>query len=252
MSKFYEIVIYTASSSKYAIPVIDKLDPLGLITHRLFRNHCKLISNEFVKDLSVIGRDLSQIIIIDNSPISYKLQPDNAIPIKSWTGDQSDKELEFLMPLLEKVSTLSDVRGHLKKKYHRPLSNETFSTLFILEKNKKDALGQKSKIPGTSRYMNKRKSYYPSTTKSCATPHSIAIMTKYSDIADIPKEKCSLKHRLISINTNIQLSKKCLLTDDIDNNTTIATNIVQHLLKRPTTIIHVTKIKRSEEHTSEL
>ena len=110
MSRFYEIVIFTASIPKYAIPIINNLDPKGLISHRLFRDSCTLISNNFVKDLSFIGRDLSKTIIIDNSPGAYMLQPNNAIPIETWLNDRSDRQLLDLIPNLEMLSIAGDIR----------------------------------------------------------------------------------------------------------------------------------------------
>ena len=37
MGELYEIVVYTASLSKYADPLLDKLDPHNTIRWRLFR-----------------------------------------------------------------------------------------------------------------------------------------------------------------------------------------------------------------------
>lgn len=65
MAKFYEIMIYTASMSEYANPVIDKLDTKGLCKVRLFRENCTSFNHYFVKDLSKLNRDLKNIIIID-------------------------------------------------------------------------------------------------------------------------------------------------------------------------------------------
>ena len=45
MSKLYEIVIFTASLSKYANPLLDKLDSKKLCSFRLFREHCSFINN---------------------------------------------------------------------------------------------------------------------------------------------------------------------------------------------------------------
>eukprot|EP00826_Nyctotherus_ovalis_P008392 TRINITY_DN12171_c0_g2_i1.p1 TRINITY_DN12171_c0_g2~~TRINITY_DN12171_c0_g2_i1.p1 ORF type:complete len:306 (-),score=38.02 TRINITY_DN12171_c0_g2_i1:160-1077(-) len=115
MSKLYELVLYTASLSMYAIPLMEKLDPNKLISHHLFRNHCSLLSNTFVKDLSLLGRQLERTIIIDNTPSSYMLQPDNAVSVKTWVGDPLDKELIELIPLLETLSRCKDVRKHLSK-----------------------------------------------------------------------------------------------------------------------------------------
>lgn len=115
----YEIVIYTASVAKYAIPLIRQLDPSGLVSHSLFRNHCSVLSNIIVKDLSLLGRDLSKVIIIDNSPSAYMLQPHNAIPIETWTGNQLDKSLMDLVPMLEKLSGVGDVREEIQRVYGR-------------------------------------------------------------------------------------------------------------------------------------
>lgn len=67
MSKIYEIVIFTASLSKYANPLLDILDQNGYCSHRLFREHCTMINNVFVKDLKKLNRDLKDIIIVDVS-----------------------------------------------------------------------------------------------------------------------------------------------------------------------------------------
>ena len=48
-AEHYELVIFTASLSKYADPVIDKLDRFKVISHRLFREACVNIKGNFVK-----------------------------------------------------------------------------------------------------------------------------------------------------------------------------------------------------------
>jgi CTD small phosphatase-like protein 2 len=52
-----------------------------------------LASGGFVKDLSVINRDLSKVVLVDNSLNSFQLQPNNGIPMKSWFDDPEDAEL---------------------------------------------------------------------------------------------------------------------------------------------------------------
>jgi len=100
-AKLYELVIFTASLSEYANPVIDTLDKKGLIKHRLFRESCVFHENQvYVKDLSRLGRNIKDCIIIDNSPFSYLFDPNNAIGCTSWFGDESDTELRDLLPVL--------------------------------------------------------------------------------------------------------------------------------------------------------
>jgi CTD small phosphatase-like protein 2 len=67
MSKYYEIIIFTAAMQDYANWVIDNIDPSNeMIKHRFFRQHTINNENVHIKDLSRIGRDLSKMIIIDN------------------------------------------------------------------------------------------------------------------------------------------------------------------------------------------
>ena len=75
LAPFYEMIIYTASLSKYADPLMDMLNPKGLCTGRLFREHCTFYNGIFVKDLSKIDRDPKDVMILDNSPNSYLFQP---------------------------------------------------------------------------------------------------------------------------------------------------------------------------------
>lgn len=121
MSKYYEVVLYTASLSNYADPLMDILDADKSCTARLFREHCTLTNGVYVKDLTLLGRDISQVIIVDNSPNSYKLQPENAIPCTTWYDDLNDTELYDLTPLLIELSkpSVKDVTQILRK-IHSP------------------------------------------------------------------------------------------------------------------------------------
>jgi len=86
------------------------MDPKGWSTGRLFREHCSFINGVFVKDMSQIGRDMKDVIIIDNSPTSYMLQPECALPILSWYNDMNDRYLYQYINLLIEMSKLNDVR----------------------------------------------------------------------------------------------------------------------------------------------
>lgn len=66
-------------SLQYADPVADLLDQWGVFRSRLFRESCVFHRGNYVKDLSRLGRELSKVIIIDNSPASYIFHPENAV-----------------------------------------------------------------------------------------------------------------------------------------------------------------------------
>ncbi|KAG9887788.1 NIF-domain-containing protein, partial [Aureobasidium melanogenum] len=111
VGELYEVVVFTASVSKYGDPLLDQLDIHGVVHHRLFRESCYNHQGNYVKDLSQVGRDLKETIIIDNSPTSYIFHPQHAVPISSWFSDAHDNELLDLIPVLEDLAgpQVSDV-----------------------------------------------------------------------------------------------------------------------------------------------
>jgi RNA polymerase II subunit A small phosphatase-like protein len=81
----------------------------------LFREHCTYHNNTFVKDLTRLGRDMRDVIIIDNSPMSYQFQPENAIPSISWYEDKNDTQLLDWIPMLKQMAEVDDVRPFLSQ-----------------------------------------------------------------------------------------------------------------------------------------
>ena len=76
MSKLFEIVAFSASDESYADVVLDEIDPgHDYIRHRLYRRNCiQIHDNIFAKDLRIVNRDLSSMILVDNAPYSYIYQ----------------------------------------------------------------------------------------------------------------------------------------------------------------------------------
>lgn len=136
---WYDIIIYTASLREYSEPIITQLEELSGVRfiHKLYRKDCKAAQSGYIKPLDYITEmfvqpDLASshpssdlgggkrksnkfiskesMIIIDNMPVSFKEDVNNGIQIKSWYGDPRDIELLKLLPLLEGLKNVADVR----------------------------------------------------------------------------------------------------------------------------------------------
>jgi len=62
-----------------------------------------------------VGRALKDIIILDNNPLEYSLHQYNGFPIKILFEDKNEDELLKIIPILEFLSYVLDVRDSIKK-----------------------------------------------------------------------------------------------------------------------------------------
>ena len=117
INNYYELIVFTAATQDYADPIINAIEQKGTkFAYRLYRMHTTIRGNDFVKDLSKLGRDLSRIIIVDNMEQNYKLQPYNGITIRPfWGKDTNDMALYDLLHILIKIVKLDmDVRDGIR------------------------------------------------------------------------------------------------------------------------------------------
>ncbi|OHS98916.1 NLI interacting factor-like phosphatase family protein [Tritrichomonas foetus] len=102
VKEMFDIYIFTASDKKYANQVIDLIDDQIPHNHRFFRDDCTCMSGYFVKDLLKIGRDLNEILLVDDTEGCAMKQPNNLLRVTPWFGNQDDNELQTrLLPLLK-------------------------------------------------------------------------------------------------------------------------------------------------------
>jgi Dullard-like phosphatase family protein len=108
VKEYYEIIIFTAATQTYADPILDVIEVIKgkYFNYRLYREHCSIVNNVIVKDISLIGRNIKHIIIVDNMQQNFKLQKNNGILISSFWGDDiNDKALLHLGRILVTIAT---------------------------------------------------------------------------------------------------------------------------------------------------
>ncbi|CAO2817060.1 unnamed protein product [Amaranthus hypochondriacus] len=123
LSEFADLILFTAGLEGYARPLVDRIDAGNRFSRRLYRP--STISTEYrdhVKDLTCISQDLCRVVIVDNNPFSFLLQPLNGIPCVPFSAGQpqDDQLLEVLLPFLKQLSVQDDVRPILYNKFHMP------------------------------------------------------------------------------------------------------------------------------------
>lgn len=68
-----------------------------------------ILTRRCMRLMQRMGRDARKCIIVDNSPASYLLQPENAIGISSWFDSPHDQQLLLMLPWLHRLSREDDV-----------------------------------------------------------------------------------------------------------------------------------------------
>ena len=124
----YNLVIFTASHKSYSDAVLNYLDPEDKYFHyRLYRDSCVQYKtndvNFYVKDLDIFNDnyDLKDIIIIDNSILSFAYHINNGIPVVPFYDSTQDSELSLLSFYLLSIASYKDLREankqHIKLEY---------------------------------------------------------------------------------------------------------------------------------------
>ena len=122
IKKKYHIVVHTASHQAYADSVLDFMDPeKKYFKYRLYRNNCSLVDIDnvkfYVKDLDIFNEyyDLKDIVIIDNSVLSFAYHLYNGIPIVPYYEGEDDNFLYVVGLYLDHIYKANDLREANKR-----------------------------------------------------------------------------------------------------------------------------------------
>ena len=116
ISLYYELILFTTSTEYFSRPIINAIEENKKYFDFVFyREYAIIVGNDFVKDLTRVGRPLDSTIIVDNMPQNFRLQKENGIYIKPfYAQDPNDNTLIDLMNILIKIAKSGvDVREGL-------------------------------------------------------------------------------------------------------------------------------------------
>jgi Dullard-like phosphatase family protein len=116
-AEHFEMILFTASCSTYAKPVMDAIDPHGYIKYRFYRDSCLDVNGIITKPIHNLGRRMERIVLVDNSELCMLSCPDNGILISDFTGDPSDDSINQLARFLSHINSLEDVRPFLTETF---------------------------------------------------------------------------------------------------------------------------------------
>jgi CTD small phosphatase-like protein 2 len=116
LKQSYQLISFTASDQLYADTILNYIDPnREIFSMRLYRQHCVETEYGLIKDLRIIkNRSLSDMIIVDNSALSFALNVLNGVPILPYFDNSQDEELRHLTYYLVGLKDVlaEDIRVH--------------------------------------------------------------------------------------------------------------------------------------------
>jgi Dullard-like phosphatase family protein len=132
VSQYYELVLFSEASQEYSDLILEAFEEnKKYFDYKLYRQHTVIKNQDFIKDLTRLGRPLNTIIIVDNMPQNFRLQNINGISIKPFRGeDINDRALFDLSTILINIAKeYSDVRNGLSH-YHQEIVTKIVSNIY--------------------------------------------------------------------------------------------------------------------------
>ena len=118
---FYELISFGSEQKHITDCILKEIEKeKKFFDYNLNRDNCIIYENNLVKDISLIGRDISKIIVIDDDENCFKLNKENGIKIKAFNGKNKDDNGDNALIELKKILILiykddyDDIRVALK------------------------------------------------------------------------------------------------------------------------------------------
>jgi hypothetical protein len=121
IGRWYDVVFFSANRHRYVEEIVQQaIDPFNAMGLHdvpiLSRKHTRAVDGlRFVKDLSILGKPLHRVALLDDNVDSSHCNPNNFIDVRPFhylmftEEDNVDAELLSLLPLLKTMATKPSV-----------------------------------------------------------------------------------------------------------------------------------------------
>ena len=118
LKPFYEIISFSLEPKNVCDTIINMIEQdKKYFDYKFYKEHSLLYENNLLKDLSLIGREISKMIIVDDEEVCFKLNKENGIKIAPFNGENgNDNKLFELKKILKEIyiGNYDDLRIALK------------------------------------------------------------------------------------------------------------------------------------------
>ena len=116
---YYELISFSSDSNDITSSILNEIESQKkYFDYNFNREHSILYENYLVKDISLIGRDITKVIIVDDDENCFKLNKENGIKIGEFNGNNKNDnvlfELKKILILIHKKD-YDDVRIAIKE-----------------------------------------------------------------------------------------------------------------------------------------
>ena len=119
VKSYYELISFSCEPKQITEIILKEIESeKKYFDYNFYREHSILYENSLVKDISLLGRDISKIIIIDDDENCFKLNKENGIKIAPFNENSINDnilfELKKILILIYKKN-YNDVRDAIKE-----------------------------------------------------------------------------------------------------------------------------------------
>eukprot|EP00455_Lapot_gusevi_P043770 TRINITY_DN5370_c0_g1_i3.p1 TRINITY_DN5370_c0_g1~~TRINITY_DN5370_c0_g1_i3.p1 ORF type:complete len:328 (+),score=67.82 TRINITY_DN5370_c0_g1_i3:87-1070(+) len=133
-----EVVLWTTQNQYVAESLLQVVDRVGHIQHRLYRETTSYHKGTLIKDLSHLNRDLSRVLVLDCDESLYALQPDNVLLLPKFEGNTSDDALLRYLAFIEHIhrEDVADIRELMREYKGSDIPQKFYERNQLLKKEK--------------------------------------------------------------------------------------------------------------------